>query len=178
MVFGQKLKILTLGGNDTSRKHISRGTEWHKFQLCSTFQRGTKRITNKQKFVQNPHDMRLQSELYPSVLPPSPSHPHTLTPFPLTPSHPHHVCLQSELSPAVLAEVEASEHVKSSLSDGRDHTGRDVGLGRPVAGGQDSHTQVHTLQTHLGRGRGGGGEGGRGGEGRGGGEGGGGVVTL
>ena len=74
----------------------------------------------------------------------------------------------------MLAKVEASEHVKGSLSDGRDHTGRDVGLGRPVAGGQHTHTQVHTLQTHLGRGReegrGGKGEGGegRGGEGRGG----------
>ena len=43
LVFGQNLKILTLAKKDTIRKGISRGAEWRKFQLHSTFQRGVKR---------------------------------------------------------------------------------------------------------------------------------------
>ena len=38
MVFGQKLKNLTSAKNDTIGKSISRGAEWCKFQLHSTFQ--------------------------------------------------------------------------------------------------------------------------------------------
>ena len=40
MVFGQNLKILTLAKKDTIGKSISRGAEWHKFQLRSTFHCG------------------------------------------------------------------------------------------------------------------------------------------
>ena len=41
-VFGQKLKILTSAKKDTMQKHISRGAEWRKFQLQTTFQLGEK----------------------------------------------------------------------------------------------------------------------------------------
>ena len=40
MVFGQNLKIWTLAKKDTIVKGISRGAEWTKFQLHSTFQWG------------------------------------------------------------------------------------------------------------------------------------------
>ena len=40
MVFGLKMKILTLAKNDFIGKSISRGAEWRKFQLPSTFQCG------------------------------------------------------------------------------------------------------------------------------------------
>ena len=42
MVFAQKWKILTLVENGTIGKGISRGAEWCKFQLHSTFQRGVR----------------------------------------------------------------------------------------------------------------------------------------
>ena len=38
MVFGLKIEILTLANNDFIGKDISRGAEWCKFQLHSTFQ--------------------------------------------------------------------------------------------------------------------------------------------
>ena len=47
MVFGQKLKNLTLANKDTIGKSISKGAEWHKFELRSTFQRG---VTSVQAF--------------------------------------------------------------------------------------------------------------------------------
>ena len=40
MVFGLKLKILISAKYNTIGKGISRGAEWHKFQLHSTFQCG------------------------------------------------------------------------------------------------------------------------------------------
>ena len=40
MIFGQKL---TSAKNETRQKHISRGAEWRKFQLHSTFQRAGRR---------------------------------------------------------------------------------------------------------------------------------------
>ena len=40
MVFGQILKILTSAKKDLIGKGISRGTEWRKFQLRSTFHCG------------------------------------------------------------------------------------------------------------------------------------------
>ena len=40
MVFGKNLNISVSAKSDTTGKGISRGAEWRKFQLRSTFQRG------------------------------------------------------------------------------------------------------------------------------------------
>ena len=47
MVFGQKLKVLTSGENDTRQKHICRGVDWCKCQLRRSFQRVVKKTTQK-----------------------------------------------------------------------------------------------------------------------------------
>lgn len=57
----------------------------------------------------------------------------------------YHVRLQRKLPSTVLAQVESSEDLKSSLSHRRDHTGDSGGLSGPVAHRQNTNTQVHTL---------------------------------
>ena len=93
MVFGQKLKISISAKKDIIGKGISRGTEWSKFQLHSTFQWSKFQLYRRNRDAK--YDVYfdkstgcLQNILFYhnhfTHLPPS--HPHTLTTHP-TASH-------------------------------------------------------------------------------------------
>ena len=53
MVFGQKLKVLNSDNKDTIGKGISRGAEWYKFHLRSTYQWEV--VSTERHFIKTPY---------------------------------------------------------------------------------------------------------------------------